>query len=263
MKYICFLLLLSKDSQTHAQFVLPSLDVYAVTAYHSEPPPFSPHSNKASLSRNGTWTARLYSDRPYLVQDLANFFASMSLPSRYGNWGVQLGYSGTPSYKLTSLGAGYSKNLHKTDMALFVNYFNNTIPGYFAQHTLSADLALQYRVNEALIMGVQAGNMAVGGKGGVYKMQQYSMGGGYRIGPYCFVGLEMVRKGQGGAYMQGLFHYKFNAKMQAWIGYHSGNGSATGGASWALKDFSIEMHIAFHPYLGLTPGVGLVKMNQE
>lgn len=234
--------------------------VYSVLAYSNQAPALSLTGNQASMARAEKFTAGIYGERPYMLPELSTYSAAFVFPTKMGVFGGNLAYSGAAPHTSHSLGFGYARKLGKTFIGVQFHWMGTQIQGYEKSSNIAADLAMQYKVSEQFIVGFQIGNASGFNKGKEYSNQTiYRMGGGYQISEQCYLGVEYVSRAEQSSYLQTALQYNFLDIFYAWVGYVSGNGSAMGGAGVQKGKIRLDINVSHHPYLGLTPGIGISK----
>lgn len=259
MRYLIFLCLFPCCS--NAQSLLTTPSTFGVLSYSKNVHPLSIASNQAGMARAEKFIAGVYGERPFMLEELSGYTAATVIPTSKGAFGGTLSFSGASPYTTYSVGLGYARKLGRTFVGLQFHYHGIRIDGYESSGYLSGDLSFQYKVSEPFIVGFQIGNAGSMNTGKSYEQQTvYRMGGGYQITEQCYIGVEMVSRGEQSSYLQTAISYNFLDHFHAWLGYVSGNGSAIGGAGIQKKSFRLDINVSYHPYLGISPGVGISKV---
>jgi hypothetical protein len=228
---------------------------------------FSFSANLGALAAQQRFSAGVYSERRFLLKELATYSAAVVLPLPAGNVGFGGNYFGGPLYHDASAGLAFGRNLG-SNLAVGVqfNYHSIGTAGYGNASTLSADAGLIFRITSQCSAGVQVYNPAgvSWGKDGAEKLPAvYTTGIGYDVSKQVFIGAEAEKtEGQPVSINAGL-HYAFAEKLTARAGIRSGPSVYYLGLGIQLKDFRFDATASVHPYLGLTPGLMLLYSPKE
>ncbi|MBX2939639.1 MAG: hypothetical protein KF880_06140 [Ferruginibacter sp.] len=242
----------------HAIFVQPA---YSTLSYRQHIPALSFSANQAAMARVTQPIAGVYGEQRYMLQELGVYSAAAIVPTRKGVFGGSVFYSGSQAYHTQGLGVAYAHSLGKTHAGIQFHYIGNKVGGYENNAVMGAEVALQYEVSQQFIIGFQVSHEGMFSMGKPTRTTPlYRMGGGYQVSEDCFIGVEMIRNNLQSAYMQSVLHYSFMNAFHAWAGYSSGNGSASGGAGYTKGKLRVDVNVSYHPFLGITPGVGISKV---
>src|SRR5262245_53110885 len=89
---------------------------------------FSFTSNQASLAQIKAASAGVYGERRFMLSELSDYVAALTLPTRSGNFGLKGAYSGYNNYNETQVGLAYARKLgKKADLGVQFNYNGMTI----------------------------------------------------------------------------------------------------------------------------------------
>lgn len=239
-----------------------------LTAYSSQfPDAFSFSANQASLAGAKVFSAGVYSEQRFLLKALRVHAASFVLPTASGNFGLRVDYAGEAGYNESSLGFAYAKNLgSKMAIGVQFNYVGLKTAGYGAASTFNFDAGAMVHLSPQLNAGIHVYN-PLGqrfGKDGTEKLPfVYNAGLGYDVSPQVFIGIE-AEKVEGQALgINGGVHYKLAEKLTARAGVRSATATYCFGFGVQLRWFRLDATAAFHPYLGVSPGLLLLYSSKE
>src|SRR6195952_5331103 len=92
---------------------------------------FSGSNNQAALAQTKQASAGVYGERRFLLKELSNYAAAISLPSKLGGFGVSINYFGGQNFNTSQVGLGYGKKLgDKIDIGIQINYNMIKLSGY-------------------------------------------------------------------------------------------------------------------------------------
>ncbi|HZH63944.1 MAG TPA: hypothetical protein VEY10_03565 [Flavisolibacter sp.] len=221
---------------------------------------FSFRSNSASLAGIEKFSAGVYSERRFMLQELPTYSFAAALPTPTGNFGLNGDYSGGSLYNETTLGLAYARNLgSKVDVGVQFHYFSMRASTYGAASAIIFDAGAIFHITEQVHTGLHVYN-PVGMKiGKEEKLPSiYAAGIGYDASSQLFIGAEAQKpEGQPLTVNAGL-HYVFADKLVARGGISTATSLYYIGFGVKLKSLRVDMTASFHPYLGVTPGLLLI-----
>jgi len=241
-------------SKTPVSVIYPSL-----TAYSSQfKDAFSFRSNAAAVADLKSFSAGIFSERRFLLEELSAYCFAMALPTSSGNFGIKGDYFGGGLYRETLLGFAYGRKLgEKAAVGLGFDYVSLNASGYGSASTLTFDAGAMFQLTEHLQAGVHAYN-PVGMKMGKTEEKLpafYSVGLGYDVSPQFYLGAEMAKTEDQSLSVNVGFHYAFAEKLVARGGISSATSVYYLGFGVQVKSFRVDATASFHPYLGTTPGL--------
>lgn len=223
---------------------------------------FSFISNQASLAQLKNPAAGVYGERKFMLSELNNYTAAIGLPSQSGNFGLKAVYSGFSDYNETQIGLAYARKLgDKIDIGVQFNYNGIRIAGYGAASAISFEAGTIFHVTDKLHTGFHINN-PVGGKFGKEQQEKlpsvYTVGLGYDASENFFVSTEIVKEEDQPVNVIAGIQYKFIPQLLARTGMSTATSSAWLGIGLTWRSFRLDVTSAYHPQLGITPGVLLL-----
>jgi hypothetical protein len=223
---------------------------------------FSFINNQASLAQMKNAEAGFYTEKRFLLKELSLYQAAFVLPSGVGNFGVSTGYYGFTGYNETQVGLAYAIQLgKKVDIGIQFNYFGIKIPGYGSAGTVNGEAGLIMHLTDQLHAGLHLYNPA-GGKIGKYHEEQlasvYTVGIGYDASEKFFISTGIEKEENQPVNVNAGFQYKFLPQILTRAGIATGTSTAWMGAGYNFSSFRIDATAAYHPRLGITPGMMLL-----
>lgn len=202
-----------------------------------------------------------------MLQELSAYSLAAALPTSSGNFGLKGEYSGSGLYNETGLGLAYARKLgDKADVGVQFNYTSVKAAGYGSASAITFDAGVILHITDAVQTGIHVSNpmgMKLG-KGGEEKLPSiYSAGIGYDVSPRFFIGAEAEKIEDQPLTVNAGFHYVFADKLLASAGISSATSVYYIGFGVQLKSLRLDVTAAFHPYLGVTPGLLLVYAPKE
>lgn len=221
---------------------------------------FSFGTNQASLAGLKKTSAGMFGERRFLVKELSNYIFAAGLPTRSGNFGVRAAYFGFSDYNETQLGLAYARRLgKKADIGAQFNYSSISISsGYGSSSAISFELGGIIHLSEKLNAGIHVTNPVGGkfGKEGEEKLPSaYGFGMGYDVSEKFFAGMEISKEENQAVNVNAGIQYKFIPQLMVRAGVSTATSSGWFGAGLIIKSFRIDITSAYHPRLGITPGL--------
>ncbi len=250
-------------ARTPVSAFYPSLHTYS-TQFRDA---FSFRSNSAALARLPHFSAGVYSERRFLLEELSSYAVAAALPTSSGAFGVKGDYYGGQAYRETTLGLVYGRSLgEKVAVGLGFDYVSQNAAGYGAASALTFDAGAIFQVTDVLQTGIHVHN-PVGmkmGKTGEEKLPAiYSVGLGYDVSPQFFIGAEAVKTEDHPVSINAGIHYAFVDKLIARGGISSATSVYFIGFGVKFKSFRLDATASFHPYLGTTPGLLFIYLPKK
>ena len=223
---------------------------------------FSFTNNQAALAQIKNTTAGVYGERRFLLNELSLYQAAVAIPTSSGNFGLKAGYYGFSDYNETQLGLAYGRKLgNKVDVGVQFNYNNIRISSYGNASAINFEIGTILHLTEKLNAGIHAYN-PVGGKFGKNNNEKiasiYTIGLGYEASEKFFVSAEIEKEENQPVNVNAGFQYKFLSQLMARAGIATATSNAYFGIGFFLKSFRIDVTAAYHPQLGITPGLLLL-----
>ena len=261
--FICITLLFGRNSHSQTLQRPISAGYTGLGAYsikHTDV--FSFTSNPAALSQMTSAAVGVYGERRFWLNELNNYIAAVALPTSSGNFGLRMGYFGFSDYNETQIGLAYARKLgSKVDIGAQFNYHGFKISGYGDASTVSFELGTVLHFTERIHGGIHIAN-PVGGKFGKDETEKipslYSLGIGYDASEKFFVSTEIEKEEDKEVNVNAGLQYRFIPQLLARVGVSTGTSSVWFGLGLNLHGFRLDITTAYHPQLGISPGLLLL-----
>ncbi len=231
-------------------------------AYSSHSDVFSFTSNQAALAQLPAFAAGIYGERRFLLNELGHYHAVVALPTHSGNFGVKTRYFGFSDYNETQVGLAYARKLGNTG-AIGAQFNYNVIKaaGYGKASAVSFEAGTIFHITDKLHTGFHISN-PVGGKFGEDQKEKltsaYTMGFGYDASEIFSLDIEITKEEEQPVNADMGIQYKFSSALWARAGISTAVSSAWFGVGFNLQSFRLDVAAAYHPQLGITPGLLLL-----
>jgi hypothetical protein len=228
---------------------------------------FSFRSNSAALAGITQFSAGIFSERRFLLEDLQAYSLAVALPTSSGNFGVKADRSGGKLLSETTLGLAYGRKLgEKVAVGVQFDYYSLQAEGYGAASAVTFEAGTIIHLTDAVQTGISVYNplrMKVGKSGEEKLPAVYSIGLGYDVSPQFFLGAEAQKTEDQPLTMNLGMHYVFADKLIARGGISSATSVYFIGFGVQLKHVRVDATASIHPYLGTTPGLLLIYAPQK
>ena len=224
--------------------------------------PFSFTVNQAALAQVKQAGIGIYGERRFLLADNSVYALATVIPTKLGNFGVQINYAGFQNFNEQKVGLAYGKTLgKKIDVGIQFNYYRYKIPAYSNASAINFEAGAIIHFSEKLNAGLHIYN-PVGGnvvKTGDEKIASvYKFGLGYDASENFFVSTEIIKEEDQPVNVIGSFQYRFKKQFFARAGFKSDNNTGFAGAGYLFNNVRIDVAASYHPQLGISPGLLLM-----
>ena len=224
--------------------------------------PFSFTGNQAALAQLKAPGVGVYAERRFMLSETSAYTLAASLPTRLGNFGIQLNYAGFKNFNENKIGIAYARKLGKlVDVGLQFNYYSYRIPAYGNASTINFEIGAMLHLTDKLNAGIHVYN-PVGGKLGKNEGEKlasaYKVGLGYDVSEKLLISSEIIKEEDKAVNVIGGLQYQFAKQFFARGGFISESGSFYGGAGVGWKNLRLDISSGYHPQLGFSPGILLI-----
>ena len=223
---------------------------------------FSFVGNQAALAQVKSGGVGVYGERRFLLSENSVYGVTATLPTKKGNFGVQINYSGFANYKEQKAGLAYAKTLgSKIDIGVQFNYYGFNVPNYINASTVNFEAGAIFHVSEKLNAGVHVYNpvSAKLGKNGEEKLAAaYKFGIGYDVSDEFYLATEILKEQNLPLNITSSFQYQFQKQFFVRAGFRSDNSTGFAGVGFLYKKMRIDFASSFHPQFGISPGLLLI-----
>ena len=224
--------------------------------------PFSFTGNQAALAQVKNMGIGMYGERRFLLADNSVYALAAAVPTKLGNFGVQINYAGFQNFNEQKAGLAYGRSLgKKIDIGVQFNYYGYKIPAYQNASAINFEIGAMVHFSEKLNAGIHIYNPVGGnlGKAGDEKIAGvYKFGLGYDASENFYVSTEIVKEEEQAINVTGAVQYRFKKQFFARAGFRSDNNTGFGGAGFLYNNLRIDVAASYHPQLGMSPGILLI-----
>ena len=267
MKTKCLLLLLfgfflNSASAQSLRYTLaqPYISLSAYSMQQNDPLSFT--GNQAALAQSKNAGIGLFGERRFLLGETSAYTLAASLPTRLGNFGIQLNYAGFKNFSENKIGLAYARKLGKVvDIGVQFNYYGYRIPSNGNASTINFEMGALLHLTDKLNAGIHVYN-PVGGKLGRDSEEKiasaYKFGLGYDASEKFFISAEIIKEEDKAVNVIAGLQYQFAKQFFAKAGFISESGTPYAGAGVGWKNLRLDISSSYHPQLGFSPGLLLI-----
>ena len=220
---------------------------------------FSFTGNQAALAQTNEAAVGIYGERRFMLANISAYSLAAAVPSKLGNFGLQVNYSGFKNFTENKFGLAYARSLgSKMDVGIQFNYYGYRIPTYGNASAIYAEAGAVFHVSDKLNAGVHIYNPmnAKLGKDGDEKLANaYKFGLGYDASENFFVSGEISKEEDKPVNITAGAQYQFAKQFFARVGFLSESSTVFAGAGVSFKNIRVDVAGSYHPQLGLSPAV--------
>ncbi|MGG9971403.1 hypothetical protein ACQ33O_06385 [Ferruginibacter sp. SUN002] len=222
---------------------------------------FSYLNNQAALAQIKSAGAGVYGERRFMLDETSMYAASIVIPSKMGNFGINMKYFGFKDFNENQLSVAYGRSLSKkVDIGAQFNYYGYKVPSYTNDNTLNFEVGLITHLTDKLNAGIHVYN-PIGGK--FSKTDEkltsaYKFGLGYDVSDKFFVSGEVVKEEDFPVNLNAGVQYRFVKQFFARAGISSATSLAYAGVGVSWNNFRLDLSGSYHPQLGWSPGLLLI-----
>ena len=219
---------------------------------------FSYLNNQASLAETKNVATGIYGERKFLLAATSLYVATMAIPTKKGNFGINIIYTGFKNFSENQIGLAYARSLgKKVDIGAQSNYYEYRVPTYSGATAINFEIGAIVHLTDKLNVGVHIYN-PVGGnfiKTDEKLRAAYTVGFGYDMSENFFVSTEIIKEENFPVSVNMGLQYRFLHQffVRAGIATATSTWYTCVGVSW--KNFRLDITGSYHPQLGISPGL--------
>ena len=226
--------------------------------------------NQAALAQTKYAGAAVFGERRFMLKETSTYTLGAALPTRMGNFGLQLNYAGFKNFNENKIGLAYARKLGRLmDAGVQFNYYGYKVPAYGNVSSVYFELGALFHLTDKLNAGIHIYN-PVGGKLGKQKEEKlasaYKAGLGYDASDKFFIAAEIVKEEDKPVNVMAGLQYHFAKQFFAKAGFVGESTTVYAGAGVGWKNLRLDISSSYHPSLGFSPGILLImhfKRNAE
>jgi opacity protein-like surface antigen len=238
----------------------PYISLSAYSRQQSDPLSFT--GNQAALAQSKNAGVGVFAERRFMLSETTAYTLGASLPTRLGNFGIQLNYAGFKNFNENKIGLAYARKLGKlVNLGVQFNYYSYRVPAYGNASAINFEIGAMLHLTDKLNAGIHVYN-PVGGKLGKNDDEKiaasYKAGLGYDVSEKLFVSSEIIKEEDKAVNVIAGLQYQFAKQFFAKAGFISESATAYVGAGVGWKNLRLDISSSYHPQLGFSPGILLI-----
>jgi len=218
--------------------------------------PLAATVNPAALADAHQFSAGIYGERRYLLEELGNYRLALALPAAGSCFGLIAGYAGGGPRQNGTLALAYARSLGRAQAGLQFGYHSVSIGSYGRYNFISTTVGLLLPLSQGLRAGFHVVHSA--GPPGKQPASVFSAGLGYDASKQFFLGLLISKTEDRAVQVQAGFEYMPKPQLSVHAGIDAATTLFYFGVGIVLQQFRLELSAALHPQLGPTPGMALL-----
>lgn len=224
---------------------------------------WSTFHNQAGLATFESFSAGVFYDSKFMVEELSNAALTAIFPTPLGIFGLSYYQRGKAEFKEGKIGLAYAKQLsEKINASLQFDYFFNSFPEndkVFGFPTF--ELGLTYRLNEEFIAGAHLFNPVKNGIKTYYGKEEMPLiiriGGHYYFADNVLLSLEAQKASNSSVVLKtGLEFYPVK-NLALRFGISEKPVQYTAGIGYRIGKISTDIAFSYHGNLGFTPSLSI------
>lgn len=223
---------------------------------------FSFTGNQAALAQQKQLAVGVYGERRFMLATNSAYRAALAIPSRLGNFGVQLNYAGFNHFSENAIGLAYARSLgKKIDVGIQFNYYGYRVPGYGQAATVNVEAGAILHVSDKLHGGFHVYNpmaAALSENTGEKLAAAYQLALGFDASDAFFISAAINKEEDKNMGITVGAQYQLMQQLFARAGFVSNTATAFAGLGLGWKNIRLEITGSYHPQLGLSPGLLLI-----
>jgi hypothetical protein len=235
----------------------------SLTAYSlQQHDPFSFTGNQAALAQSKNAGVGVYGESRFMLSETGTYTLAAPLPTRLGNFGIQLNYAGFKNFNENKIGLAYARKLGKlVDVGVQFNYYGYRIPAYGNASALNFEIGVMMHITGKLNAGMHVFNptgVKLGKNNDEKIASAYKFGLGYDASEKFFISGEIIKEEDKAVNIIAGLQYHFAKQFFAKAGFISESATAYAGAGVGWKDLRLDISSGYHPQLGFSHGILLI-----
>ena len=223
---------------------------------------FSLSSNIAALSVLNSFSAGIYGERRFMLEETSLYTAAIVVPAFSGNFALQADYFGYRAYNESQIGIAYGISLgNKAGIGCKFNYYSLHIPSYLNASAINFEIGTIIHISDQLHSGVSVYNpltSPLGKNTGEKIASVYKTGLGYEMSAAFFTQLEVIKEKDKDVNVHAGIQYKPIQELIARAGIFTGTSTCYFAVGYLYRQLRLDFSVGFHQQLGISPGLMLL-----
>ncbi len=232
-------------------------------AFISVTDPWSTFHNQATLSNLSNFSAGVFYESKYLVDELSLAAGTVVLPTLNGTVGFSFSQFGKGTFKESKIGLAYSKRLSKKlNAAIQFDYFSYRFPENEKSHGFPTfEAGITYRATRELSLGFHVFNPIKNGVKTYYGKEnlaaKYRLGGHYKFSDMVLLAFEIEKQTDIKIKAKSGLEFLPLKNLTLRIGFSGKPAQISGGIGYSFSKITTNIAFSYHGSLGFSPSVSV------
>ena len=232
-------------------------------AFVSVSDPWSTFHNQAGLSAIDHFSAGIFCESKFLVDELSLTAGTIVLPVNKGVFGISFFQFGKSSYKESNIGLAFAKRLTKNLQAgIQLDYSSNRFPeNSHPFGFVTFEIGAIYSPNQKLFLGSHVYNPISNGiktyEGKQKSPIRFRFGGHYQFNDLVLLSVETQKDFKHPLLLKSGIEFLPAKNLALRFGVSGKPFNYTAGFGYVFKKVTTDIGFGYHGNLGLTPSVSL------
>ncbi len=224
---------------------------------------WSTFHNQATLARLQKFSAGVFYESRFLIDELSLTAGSVIIPVRTGSFGLSFYQFGQGSFKEHKIGLALSMRLSRQlNAAIQMDYFSQHFPENAGATTFPTfEIGIAHKTTEQLTIGVHVFNPIENGfetSNGKQKMEAiYRAGGHYQFSDMVLISGEVQKSGGYRPMIKCGLEFSPVQNIALRFGISGRPVQYTAGMGYRFRKITTDIAFSYHGNLGFTPSISL------
>lgn len=224
---------------------------------------WSTFQNQATLSHLESFSAAVFYESRYLIDELSLAAGTVSMPAIQGTIGFSFYQLGKGTYKESKLGLAYAKQLSKRlNAALQLDYFLYRFPeNEGAKGFPTFEAGVSYQTTKELTLAIHIFNPVNNGFETNFGKQKlpfiFRMGGHYQFADKSLLSFEIQKNSNDDALLKAGLEFYLVKNLALRFGVSGRPVQVSSGLGYSFGKFTTDIAFRYHGNLGFTPSVSV------
>ncbi|MFK7810551.1 MAG: hypothetical protein AB8F74_22280 [Saprospiraceae bacterium] len=218
---------------------------------------YSLFSNPAGLSELEKTSVAVFGEQRFLIADLTILNVGFAMPTKSGNFGLQIQQFGIDNYTEQKFGLAYARSLsEKFALGAKIDVLNTRIPEYGSQLVLTFELGIQSNLSEKLSVAAHTYSPITVSVGEDYDLPSIlNLALAYKSSEKLWMTLEAEKDIDHPVAIKAGIAYAATDNFVLRLGGATGPTLFSFGLGYTKKNITIDVASMYHQDLGMMPGL--------
>nr|WP_319997907.1 hypothetical protein [uncultured Draconibacterium sp.] len=258
---VCFTILSSVASSQN--YTGGARSVALSNAFVSIPDTWSTFHNQATLAQLNHFSAGIYYESKFGIEEFALTASSIVLPTTSGSFGLSFYQFGKGTFKEHKIGFAYAKQLsERFNAAIQFDYFAQRMPENADDFSfVTFEIGATYLITDKITLGAHTYNPVKNGYNYPEEKTKlpaiYRLGAHYTFDEHVLVSLETQKESDRDIVVRTGMEFMPLENLALRFGISGRPVQYTAGLGYSFKNISTDIAFSYHGNLGFTPSVSI------